>query len=88
MSDWAPWARPLAVDLAITATSIRLDFPAGRYLVAAPVVQITVNGGTTNVSWSSPPEAVAGLGEVHTHVVLGFEAGAVGKRAAVWVAGT
>ncbi len=87
MTDWAPWTTPLAVNIAITATSIRLDFPTGRYLVAEPVVLVTVNGATPGVSWTSPPEAVAGLGEVHTHVVLAFDAGDVGKRASVWVAG-
>lgn len=87
MSDWAPWTRPLAVNIAITGTSIRLDFPPGRYLVDEPVVIVTVQGAPTDVDWSSPPEAVAGLGEVHTHVVLTFDAGAVGKRASVWVAG-
>lgn len=87
MSDWAPWTRPLAVNIAVTATSIRLDFPPARYLVAEPVVIVTVQGAPTDVDWSSPAEAVAGLGEVHTHVVLTFDAGAVGKRASVWVAG-
>lgn len=88
MTDWAPFTRPLAVNIAITGTSIRLDFPAGRYLVAEPVVMVTVQGAVTQVDWTSPPEAVAGLGEVHTHVVLTFQAAAVGKRASVWVAGT
>lgn len=89
MTDWAPWTRPLAVNIAVTGTSgIRLDFPTGRYLVDEPVVMVTVQGAPTNVNWTSPPEEVAGLGEVHTHVVLTFDAGAVGKRASVWVAGT
>ena len=88
MTDWQPWTRPLAVNIAITGTSIRLDFPAGRYLVAEPVVMVTVQGAPTDVDWTSPPEVVAGLGEVHTHVVLAFDAGAVGQRASVWVAGT
>ena len=88
MTDWQPWTRPLAVNIAITGTSIRLDFPAGRYLVAEPVVMVTVESAATDVDWTSPPEAVAGLGEVHTHVVLAFDAGAVGQRASVWVAGT
>jgi len=87
VSEWAPFARPLAVNIAITGTSIRLDFPPGRYLVAEPVVMVTVQGAETNVDWTSDPEAVAGLGEVHTHIVLAFQAGAVGKRASVWVAG-
>ncbi len=77
----------LAVNIAVTATEIRLDFPAGRYLVAEPVVLVTVNGPSPGVAWASPPEAVAGLGEVHTHVALSFDAGDVGKRASVWVAG-
>ena len=88
MQDWAPFTRPLAVNIAITAEEIRLDFPAGRYLVAEPVVMVTVQGGPTEVDWASPAEAVAGLGEVHTHVALTFPAGAVGLRASVWVAGT
>lgn len=88
MLDWAPFTRPLAANIAVTSTSIRLDFPVGRYLVAEPVVMITVQGAPTDVDWSSPPEAVAGLGEVHTHVQLTFDAGAVGKRASVWVAGS
>ena len=49
---------------------------------------VTVQGAETNVDWTSDPEAVAGLGEVHTHIVLAFQAGAVGKRASVWVSGT
>ena len=77
----------LAVNIAVTSTAIRLDFPAGRYLVAEPVVLVTVQGAPTDVDWTSPPEAVAGLGEVHTHVQLQFAAGAVGRRASVWVAG-
>jgi hypothetical protein len=88
MNDWAPWTRPLAINIGITGTSIRLDFPAGRYLVDEPVVHLTVNGGTAAVSWSCPKEAVAGLGEVHTHVQLSFGAGDVGKRVSVSVAGT
>jgi len=87
MSDWAPFTRPLLANIAITATVIRLDFPAGRYLVDDPVTLVTVSGGPTNVTITSPAEAVAGLGEVHTHVVLTFLAGAVGLRANVWVAG-
>jgi hypothetical protein len=46
-----------------------------------------VQGAPTDVDWTSDPEAVAGLGEVHTHVQLTFDAGAVGQRASVWVAG-
>lgn len=87
LTDWAPFTRPLAVNVAITSTSIRLDFPVGRYLVDEPVVQVTISGAPTEVTISSPAEEVAGLGEVHTHVLLGFQAGAVGRRAHVWVAG-
>jgi hypothetical protein len=86
-ADWAPFTRPMAVNIAITGTSIRLDFPAGRYLVDEPIVLVTVQGAPTDVDWTSDPEAVAGLGEVHTHVQLTFDAGAVGQRASVWVAG-
>ena len=77
----------LALSLAVTDTEIRLDFPPGFYPVTEPVVVVTVQGAPTDVDWSAPPEAVAGLGEVHTHVVLQFAAGAVGRRASVWVAG-
>lgn len=85
--DWAPFTRPLARTVAITATNVRLDFPAGRYLVSEPVVQVTVSGGPTNVTISSPMESVTGLGEVHTHIALIFPAELVGLRAHIWVAG-
>lgn len=78
----------MAVNIAITTEVIRLDFPPGRYLVAEPVVLVTVQGGATEVDWTSDPEAVAGLGEVHTHVELTFPTALVGARASVWVAGT
>ena len=85
-SDWAPFVRPLATTIAISAEEIRLDFPAGRYTVDEPVVLVTVSGGPTEVTVSSPAEEVGGLGEVHTHVVLTFPPELIGLRAAVWVA--
>jgi hypothetical protein len=88
MSDWQPWTRPLAVNIPIVAEEIRLDFPAGRYLTAPPVALVCVHGPSNEHTISSPPEAVAGLGEVHTHVVLTFPAGSVGQQVSVWVAGT
>ena len=53
MTDWQPWTRPLAVNIAITGTSIRLDFPAGRYLVAQPVVREITNRGV-NMAVGTP----------------------------------
>jgi hypothetical protein len=85
-TDWAPFVRPLAANIAISAEEIRLDFPAGRYTVDEPVVLVTVSGGPTEVTWTSPAEEVGGLGEVHTHVVLTFPAELVGMRAGVWIA--
>lgn len=87
ITDWAPFVRPLVANIAITQEAVRLNFPLGRYLVAAPVTLVTVSGAPTEVTITSPAEAVAGLGEVHTHVVLTFPAALVGKRANVWVAG-
>ena len=88
IEDWAPFVRPLVTNIAITGTSVRLDFPPGRYLVAAPVALVTVSGGVTEVTITHPAEAVAGLGEVHTHVLLTFPVGLIGRRANVWVAGS
>lgn len=85
--DWAPFTRPLAISAPITAETMRLDFPAGRFLVQAPVVQVTVSGAATEVTISSPLEAVSGLGEVHTHIVLEFPDALIGKQAHIWVAG-
>lgn len=85
--DWSPFQRPLAVNIPITATTVRLDFPPGRYLVNDPVVLVTVVGDVTTVDITSPPELVSGLGEVHTHVVLTFPMGLVGKRVNVYVVG-
>lgn len=85
---WAPYARPLAVDIAIsTADPIRLDFPPDRYLTSRPVVFVTVNGGRTEVTITSALEAVSGYGEMYTHITVQFPADLVGKRAAIWVMG-
>jgi len=87
LSDWAPFTRPLVRNIAITAATVVLDFPAGRYLVDAPVVLVTVSGAATFVTITSIPEAVAGLGEVYARVQLTFPASAIGLRAHVWIAG-
>lgn len=85
---WAPYQRPLAVEIAIsTADPIRLDFPPDRYLASRPIVLVTVNGGRTEVTVTSVLEAVAGFGEMFTHVSLQFPADLVGKRVAIWVMG-
>lgn len=85
---WTPYQRPLAVDIAITSTSpIRLDFPPGRFTVTEPLVFVTVNGGPTHVTTTSPKESVVGYGEIHTHVTVTFPSGLVGLRAFVWVMG-
>lgn len=85
---WTPYQRPLAVTIPITSASeIRLDFPADRYLVAMPVTLVTVNGGPTEVTITSPMEAVAGYGEMHTHILVTFPASLVGKTANIWVMG-
>lgn len=74
--------------LAITGTTpIRLDFPAGQYLVTEPVVLVTVSGGATSVTITATPDVVAGVGEVYTHVLLTFPAELVGLRASVAVLG-
>lgn len=74
--------------IAITDTSpIRLDFPAGQYTVTEPVVLVTVSGGPTIVTTTAAPEAVAGHGEVYTHVLLEFDASVVGLRASLAVLG-
>lgn len=75
-------------NIPVTSTSpIRLDFPVGQYLVGEPVVLVTVYGAPTEVDVTSTPEAVSGLGEVYTYILLTFAAAAVGKRAAVCVVG-
>nr|WP_315210083.1 hypothetical protein [uncultured Albidiferax sp.] len=86
-ADWAPYTRPMARNIAITSSEITLDFPAGRYLVDPPVVLVTVSGGPTDVTITTTPEAVAGLGEVYARVQLTFPPSAVGLRAHVWIAG-
>lgn len=74
--------------LAITGTApIRLNFPPGMHLVTEPVVLVTVSGGPTHVTITSTPSAVAGLGEVYSHVDLTFDAAQVGLRAHVAVLG-
>lgn len=75
----------LSRNIAITGVSVRLDFPANMYMVNEPVTMVTVLGGETNVDVTSPPEFVAGYGEVHTHVLIEFQAGVVGLRANVLV---
>ena len=91
MSDqipWAPYQQPLAARLAITSGGpIRLDFPGGRFTVNEPLTFVTVNGGPTEVTVTSPKELVPGLGELHTHVNLEFPESLVGKTAVVWVMG-
>lgn len=86
-SPWGEHQNPLAIIIPITSTFIRLDFPAGRYLADEPVVMVTVSGARTEVTITSPKEAVAGLGEIHTHIGLAFPADLVGERAHVWVMG-
>ena len=91
MSDqipWAPYRQPLATRVAITSADlIRLDFPGGRFTVNEPLAFVTVSGGPTEVSVTSPKELVPGLGELHTHINLQFPANLVGKTASVWVMG-
>lgn len=84
-TPWAPFEKPLAVNIAITGTDpIRLDFPPGRYAVSFPHVQVTVNGGPTEVTITASPELAEGA-EVYTHIKLQFPAALVGLRAFVWV---
>ena len=87
-SPWGEMQSPLALILPISATSLRLDFPSGRYLADEPKVLLVVSGGRTEVTISSPKENVAGYGEVHNHIVLDFPADLVGLRAHVWVMGS
>ena len=85
MSDWSPLDQAFAANIAITGTSIRLDFPPNRYMVNEPVTLVTVSGGLSEVTVSSPAEAIAGLGEVHNHVMLAFPAAVVGQRAHILI---
>lgn len=64
---------------AITATSIALAMPPGKFFVTEPIVLVTVKGTTTNVDWTLSYETVDGA-EVFTGITLTFQAGAVGKR--------
>ncbi|MDR2945989.1 MAG: hypothetical protein LBV79_04510 [Candidatus Adiutrix sp.] len=85
---WAPYQRPLAVRVAVTSGEvIRLDFPGGRFTVNEPLTFVTVNGGPTEVTVTSPKELVPGLGELHTHINLQFPETLAGRTAAVWVMG-
>lgn len=86
--DWAPFMRPVARNIALTGTVTRLDFPPQRYLVNEPIVLVTVNGARTEVTITYPREAVTGVGEVYTHIVLTVPADLVGKRANVYVIGS
>lgn len=66
---------------------IRLNFPAGLYMVTPPVVLVTVDGGPTHVSIVKAPVSVPGYGEVYAHVDLIFPASLVGLHAHVAVLG-
>lgn len=79
------WIGAMTRVIGITAESVRLEFPPNRYMADFPVVMVTIHGGVTQVGVSSPKEFVAGLGEVHTHVMLTFQTGDVGKSASVIV---
>lgn len=75
------------IAITTSAAPIRLDFPAGQYLVTEPVVLITVNGAPTNVTITATPAAMGDFGEVYTHILVQFDASAVGKRASILVLG-
>lgn len=87
MYPWAPYKRPLAANVSITDTLVHLELPPDQYTVNDPLVFVTVNGGPTEVSISSPLVLLAGVGEVHTYVDLTFPSSLIGKKAAVWVMG-
>lgn len=77
----------LAREIGVTDTTVSLDYGPGRYFTAAPTVLVTVKGAPTDVDWTHTLVNVPRLGEVHSGLVLSFQAAAVGKRATVWVDG-
>lgn len=77
----------LARNLAVTGSSIIVTFPAGTYFVTEPAVLVTVLGAPTDVNVTLNSTALDGIGSVYTSVTLTFQAGAIGKRFSLMVAG-
>jgi len=79
--------KTLARNLAATGTSVTVTFPAGTWFVAEPAVLVTVLGAPTDVAATLNSTALDGIGNVYSSVTLTFQAGAVGKRFSLLVAG-
>jgi hypothetical protein len=77
----------LARNLAVTGTSITVTFPAGTWFVAEPAVLVTVLGAPTDVGATLNSTAIDGIGNAYTSLTLTFQAGAVGRRFSLLVAG-
>jgi hypothetical protein len=84
---WAPFLAPVFDNIAITQTTVELNFPDGRYSVVPPSAFITINGAPTNVSWYFKMSQISEIGEVFTGIVFTFQPGAVGKQANIWIMG-
>lgn len=79
--------RTYAANLAVTATEITVTFPAGTWFVAEPAILVTVLGAVTEVDAALNVGAVSGVGNVYVSVTLTFQAGAVGQRFSLMIAG-
>lgn len=65
--------------LPVSATSVTVTLPPNAYFSTPPVVLVTVEGAPTDVSISRDAEEIGGHGFMITSIVIGFQAGAVGK---------
>lgn len=79
--------KTLARNLAVTGTSITVTFPAGTFFVTEPAILVTILGAATNVNATLNGQTLPDLGWVYTSLTLTFDAGAVGKRFSLLIAG-
>jgi len=75
----------VARNIAISSTTIHVDFPASSYFVNEPAVLVTIWGAPTQVDVALNTAVISGVGAVITSMDLTFQAGAVGKRASILV---
>ena len=65
--------------LPVTGTTVTVTLPPNVYYATPPIIQVTIEGATTDVGITRNIEDLGSIGFVYTFVDFTFQAGAVGK---------
>jgi len=65
--------------LPITGATVTVMLPANVYYATPPIIQVTIEGGVTDVGITRNLQEIGALGFVYTSIDFTFQVGAVGK---------